>query len=334
MNTADKARPLRQCAEHDPHPGHMWLFEKGPHGAEYSRCEGVLPRNAVDPTPTQTDIPVAAEPDRWLLRPVSNAGAAIVERLNHVERQRVIRAAIDAGVRTPDRFSIRFPLELASEALQGDIDVRADAEGDLQYVSPIVAFGYDLRGGLAKAGRDFMAALMAPLPEDRTSAADDFETMRRLRFGEQTRDGHVALADLPPDSRLMGRAVVLGPNTADFPPTPGWSFTLPEKAKPMEWDEDFPADSDLAHILMELLPEIDAHLRLAGKHYGYQTHHALGLKGQYADMYRKWALLKRFMWDGEEPTRESLREILRDLIGHALLTIAMLDRYTAGQLED
>jgi hypothetical protein len=89
---------------------------------------------------------------------------------------------------------------------------------------------------------------------------------------------------------------------------------------------EIPMETDLWHIINELLPEIDAHMRMGAAHYGYETHHDLGLRGQYADMYRKWAMLKRVMWDGEATVREGLREILMDMIGHLLLTICMLDK--------
>lgn len=130
---------------------------------------------------------------------------------------------------------------------------------------------------------------------------------------EPERDGHVHL------SGPYGTSTALE----------GYSFALPGATLVVKpWDEPFPPDSDLAHIIMELLPEIDAHMRLGGAHYGYTVHRDLGLRGQYADMYRKWALLKRFMWEDETPLRESLREILKDMIGHALLTIAMIDGKT------
>jgi hypothetical protein len=94
-----------------------------------------------------------------------------------------------------------------------------------------------------------------------------------------------------------------------------------------------PMETDLWHIVNELLPEIDAHMRMGAAHYGYETHHDLGLRGQYADMYRKWIVLKRVMWDGETTVRESLREILMDMIGHSLLTICMLDK-GEGQVQE
>jgi hypothetical protein len=97
-----------------------------------------------------------------------------------------------------------------------------------------------------------------------------------------------------------------------------------------QWNDEIPSDSDLAYILNIVMPEVHKRMVVSGKHYGYETHHELGLRGQYADMYRKWCVLKRFMWDGEVPTRESLREILLDMVGHSLLTVALLDR---GSLE-
>lgn len=165
---------------------------------------------------------------------------------------------------------------------------------------PVQSTGDMAMGGLGAMVRDWMLKILEAKP----SAADDFATMQRLRFGNQMRDGHVRI-----EMRTAAGQVA---------------------ADSLKWDEDFPADSDLAHILFELLPEIDVHMRLGGAHYGYEAQHALGLRGQYADMYRKWTVLKRVMWDGEMTTREPLREILKDLIGHALLTIAMLDNQPAA----
>lgn len=101
---------------------------------------------------------------------------------------------------------------------------------------------------------------------------------------------------------------------------------MAQRADKGEPSGEIPMGTDLWHIVNELLPEIDAHMRMGAAHYGYETHHGLGLRGQYADMYRKWAMLKRVMWDGEATVREGLREILMDMIGHSLLTICMLDK--------
>lgn len=59
---------------------------------------------------------------------------------------------------------------------------------------------------------------------------------------------------------------------------------------------------------------------------GFENHRVLGIKGQFADIWRKIAKLKAALWDGKELTQEPPREVLMDLIGHCFLTIAMIDR--------
>jgi hypothetical protein len=87
--------------------------------------------------------------------------------------------------------------------------------------------------------------------------------------------------------------------------------------------------SDLDYILNVLLPEIRKKMIADAAHYGTEGHKGLGLKGQFADMYRKMVPLKRQMWDGIPSTREDTREIVQDMIGHCLLTLALLDELTA-----
>ncbi len=60
---------------------------------------------------------------------------------------------------------------------------------------------------------------------------------------------------------------------------------------------------------------------------GYgDTGNALGARGQYADMNRKFGKLKHLLWDGNEvpESSEGIEEILLDLMGHAALTIDYL----------
>lgn len=53
---------------------------------------------------------------------------------------------------------------------------------------------------------------------------------------------------------------------------------------------------------------------------------SLGIRGQYADIHRKFTKLRKSMWDGEELLHEQLDEIMFDLIGHCFLTIDLLNR--------
>jgi hypothetical protein len=50
----------------------------------------------------------------------------------------------------------------------------------------------------------------------------------------------------------------------------------------------------------------------------------LGIKGQYADIWRKMSKLKRAMWDGEQLEFEGTEEVISDMIGHLFLTLYML----------
>lgn len=82
---------------------------------------------------------------------------------------------------------------------------------------------------------------------------------------------------------------------------------------------------ETAYIVTQLLPEIANRLITSSEQYGPRNHRALGPAGQFGDIWRKIAPLKRALWDGIDLPREGAREILCDLIGHALLTVEMLD---------
>jgi hypothetical protein len=66
--------------------------------------------------------------------------------------------------------------------------------------------------------------------------------------------------------------------------------------------------------------------------YGEGAADELGLAGQWGDLHRKVAKLKRELWCGDDrvQTRESAREVLLDIIGHAFLAIDMIDRGMTG----
>jgi hypothetical protein len=83
--------------------------------------------------------------------------------------------------------------------------------------------------------------------------------------------------------------------------------------------------TETAYIVTRLLPEIAERMITSSGQYGPRNHRALGPKGQFGDIWRKIAPLKRALWDGIDLPREGAREILADLIGHALLTMEMLD---------
>lgn len=79
-------------------------------------------------------------------------------------------------------------------------------------------------------------------------------------------------------------------------------------------------------ILATIIPEFVGKFVEASAHYGDTNADVLGIAGQFGDIWRKIGPLKRALWEGKQLTREQPREILMDLIGHALLTIEMLDR--------
>jgi len=51
----------------------------------------------------------------------------------------------------------------------------------------------------------------------------------------------------------------------------------------------------------------------------------LGAAGQYAELHRKDGKLRRALWEGEELIGEQPREILLDMIGHAVKAIRYID---------
>jgi hypothetical protein len=59
---------------------------------------------------------------------------------------------------------------------------------------------------------------------------------------------------------------------------------------------------------------------------GVENADVLGPQGQYAELWRKMAKLKKALWDGKPLVGEQPREILLDFIGHCFLAIDMLDR--------
>lgn len=81
-----------------------------------------------------------------------------------------------------------------------------------------------------------------------------------------------------------------------------------------------------------LVPEFIGHQKKKAADYngslipGVENADVLGAQGQYAELWRKMAKLKKALWDGKELIGEQPREILLDFIGHCFLAIDMLDR--------
>ena len=86
------------------------------------------------------------------------------------------------------------------------------------------------------------------------------------------------------------------------------------------------ADSKtVSYITKFLVPEWEKLFREKNAGYG-DMHQELGTKAQYVDLHRKIGKLRRALWEGQDIGAESAREVLLDLIGHAFLTIQLIDR--------
>lgn len=83
------------------------------------------------------------------------------------------------------------------------------------------------------------------------------------------------------------------------------------------------------YIKETLIPEILADFERWGKE--YQQPRDLGIRGEFAGLYRKARKLKTLFWDHARPVagtewREGPRTILKEVIAHALLMLLDLDR--------
>lgn len=91
-------------------------------------------------------------------------------------------------------------------------------------------------------------------------------------------------------------------------------------------------------ILVRLVPEWQGQFAAKNADYsdaapsGIEPAEVLGIKGQFAEIWRKVWKLKKAMWDGSTLAFEQPREILLDLIGHCFLAIDMIDRKSTADL--
>ena len=84
-------------------------------------------------------------------------------------------------------------------------------------------------------------------------------------------------------------------------------------------------EAERKHIREVLIPEL---LEDFGNwSLEYQQERDLGLRGEFANLYRKARKLKSVLWDGVDPTfwRESLRTIVKEVVGHGLLMLVDID---------
>lgn len=89
-----------------------------------------------------------------------------------------------------------------------------------------------------------------------------------------------------------------------------------------------PTGSDGQYIRDQLLPEFWGRFAEKAADYndnGNENHRQLGVRGQFADIWRKIGKLKKALWEGRQLVGEQPREILMDLIAHCFLTIAVID---------
>jgi hypothetical protein len=82
-----------------------------------------------------------------------------------------------------------------------------------------------------------------------------------------------------------------------------------------------------------LLPEILRDFELYAKE--YRQERDLGIRGEFANLYRKTRKLKTVLWDGVVASdwRESTRTIIKEVVSHGLLMLVDWDNSPAGAVE-
>lgn len=293
-----------------PHAPHEYLstkqspLEDGNPGSTrtesvYAKCDGVLPSDGSVALPDELRSH-RTYPARHILEAVNDEEAeSFIKSLTRDEMTEIIRAAINAGVDYGETFGLnyRFLAEVSKRPI----------------IYPHIAITpAEKVEGMRFLQEPFeFLPLMIPntRPEGWTGDDDDAEL--------------VAVANKA-IGNIGNRIVVIDPSAPKL--SIDYGYPIEPQISAIAMEDIVPIDSDLWRILNEYLPEIDARMRISGEHYGYETHNDLGLRGQYVDMYRKWCMLKRIMWEGHKTTREPLREILMDMIGHCLLSVAVVDK--------
>lgn len=100
-----------------------------------------------------------------------------------------------------------------------------------------------------------------------------------------------------------------------------------------------PDTKQAERIINEILPGAIELFCAKNKDYaidGIDIAATLGTRGQWADMYRKIAKLKQQMWDqnGEGLQFEDAETVIRDLIGHCLLSLLFLKDLKPQSIDD
>lgn len=88
-----------------------------------------------------------------------------------------------------------------------------------------------------------------------------------------------------------------------------------------------PKTEHALNIFVHVLPKaLDLFVKKSDR-YGEPEPDDLGVAGQFADMHRKWKVLRKVMWKGEslpDDSGEPIEEVLYDMIGHCLKTLEFL----------
>ena len=79
------------------------------------------------------------------------------------------------------------------------------------------------------------------------------------------------------------------------------------------------------YMLEVILPQCVEQFRYKSADYGPEAFMDLGYKGQFSDMWRKMLKLKRVMWNGVPLEFEQADEILKDLFGHILISLYLME---------
>lgn len=88
-------------------------------------------------------------------------------------------------------------------------------------------------------------------------------------------------------------------------------------------DTEVRAENPYVVMERDILPLVIEKFLLAGEDYG-EVFRDLGLRGQYSDIHRKVAKLKKVLWDGEVLNREDAEDILGDLVGNCLIALYLI----------
>jgi hypothetical protein len=88
------------------------------------------------------------------------------------------------------------------------------------------------------------------------------------------------------------------------------------------------------YINNQLIPELQKRMDVWGTE--YRQPRDLGVRGEFAGLYRKVRKLKSVIWDGVDAShwREDPRTIMMEVVAHALLAIHDMDREHGLQTEE